>query len=259
MNDPFNFPQTALVIGGTSEIALAIVDRLAQERLHHVVLAARDAVRAGAAATQLRQDHPRLVVDHMVFEAADVESHPRLIQAAVNVLGDIDLVLIAAGMLGTPDAGNGPLGDWRETVDVTTATYSGAVSALHLAANRLHEQGHGSLIVISSVAALRPRRTNPAYGAAKAALDGFTLALNDRFHGSGVQVLLVRPGFVRTRMTEGLGGKLPPMSTTASRVGDDVIDALQHRRRVVWSPRGVVGPGYLGRLLPSAVLRRLPW
>ena len=259
MNDSFNSPRTALVIGGTSEIAEAIVDLLAGQRLRHVVLASRTSTRADETADRLRRRHPDLRVDLLHFDAAELASHESVVDAAVVACGDVDLVIVACGLLGTPDDGSGPLGDRQEAIDVATATYLGPMSILHVAANRLYAQGHGTLAVISSVAALRPRRTNPPYGAAKAALDGFALALADRFHSSGVHVMVVRPGFVRTRMTANLGGKTPPMSTTPERVAADVIDGLRRRRRVVWSPFATRAPGHLARVLPSFVMRRMPW
>ena len=259
MNDAFNLPRTALVIGGTSDIAVAIIDRLATHRLQHLVLASRDRHRAQAVSDRLRNDHEGLQLELAHFDASEVESHAEMLDSAAELLGDIDLVLVAAGSLGTPDRGVGPLGDWTETVDVARSTYVGPISAVHLAANMLHAQGHGTLAVISSVAALRPRRTNPAYGAAKAALDGYTLALADRFHDSGVHVMLIRPGFVRTRMTAGLEGNPPPFATTTDRVADDVIRGLRRRQRIVWSPLLAAGPGLLARFLPGTVMRRLPW
>ena len=257
MNNASNSPQSALVIGGTSEIALAIIDRLAAARLQHVILASRNEVDAAAVAQRLRAEHPSLKVGLASFEAANLETHATVIESATAELGDIDLVIIAVGALGTPDQGTGPLGEHASTIAVLNATFLAAISMLHLAANQLHRQGHGTLLVISSAAALRPRRTNPAYGAAKAGLDGFTLALADRLHGTGVRVQLLRPAFVATRMTNGL--PTPPMSTTTTQVADDVVNGLRRGRAVIWSPRQAAVPAHIARLLPSSIMRRLPW
>lgn len=259
MNDTFRGPQVAVVIGGSSDIAAAIVDRLARSGLSRVVLLARDQGRLGAVAARLRQAHPRLRVDTGPFDAAVTANHAEVLQHATEGIGDIDLVIVAAGALGTPDAGTGPLGSSSEAVDVMLSTFVGPVSMMHAAVERLHAQGHGTLMVISSAAALRPRRTNPTYGSAKAGLDAFSAALRDRLHGSGVSVMVVRPGYVSTHMTADLTGPKPPMTTTADRVAADVVEGLRHGRTVVWSPRLAAGPAVVARLLPSFVLRRMPW
>ena len=259
MNDTLNSPQTAVVIGGTSDIAVAVIELLATQRLRHVVLLARDAQRAEDVGKQLTACHPSLQVGFVQFDAADTAAHEQAMRDAVAQVGDIDLVLVAVGALGTPDAGNGPLGSRDEALQVMNATFVAPVSMLHVAAAVLHAQGHGTIAVISSVAALRPRRTNPTYGASKAGLDGFTLALRDRLHGTGVHVMLVRPGFVSTQMTARLTGPRPPMSTTPQKVAADVVDGLRRRASLVWSPRPAMGPGYAARFMPSWLLRRLPW
>jgi len=259
MNDTLHSPQTAVVIGGTSDIAAAIVEQLAVQRLRHVVLLARDAQRAEDVGKQLQASHPSLQVGFVQFDATDTASHEQVMQNAVAQVGEIDLVLVAVGVLGTPDGGAGPLGSRDEALAVINATFMAPVSMLHIASTVLHAQGHGTIAVISSVAALRPRRTNPTYGSSKAGLDGFTLALRDRLHGTGVRVMLIRPGFVSTQMTARLSGPQPPMSTTAQKVAADVVDGLRRGAFVVWSPRPAMGPGYAARFMPSWLLRRLPW
>ncbi len=112
------------------------------------------------------------------------------------------------------------------------------------------------MIVLTSAGAVRPRRSNAVYGAAKAALDSLALALGDELAGSGVRIVVVRPGFVRTRMTEGL--REPPLSTDPETVGRAVARGLERGTRVVWVPPAMGAMMSLLRLLPRPLYRRLP-
>ena len=106
-------------------------------------------------------------------------------------------------------------------------TFLGGGSLLLAALRRLRDKA-GTLVVLSSVAAERPRAANAVYGAAKAGLDALAQGLSDSLAGSGVRVLVVRPGFVRTRMTEGL--KPAPFATTPEAVADATVTALTGSR-----------------------------
>jgi decaprenylphospho-beta-D-erythro-pentofuranosid-2-ulose 2-reductase len=116
-------------------------------------------------------------------------------------------------------------------------------------------------VVLSSVAAVRPRKFNSVYGATKAALDAFARGLADELHGTGVDVLLVRPGFVSGRMTEGMTPA--PLATTPAGVGSAVAAALDpvtlraRRRGVVWVPAPLVGLATVMRLIPRPIWRKL--
>jgi short-subunit dehydrogenase len=100
------------------------------------------------------------------------------------------------------------------------------------------------------------RRANYVYGSAKAGLDGFACGLADALYGTGVHLLLVRPGFVIGRMTEGMSPA--PFSSTPDQVADATVAALRRQRAVVWVP-GVLRPVFaVMRLLPRAVWRRMP-
>jgi decaprenylphospho-beta-D-erythro-pentofuranosid-2-ulose 2-reductase len=112
------------------------------------------------------------------------------------------------------------------------------------------------VVVLSSVAAVRPRRANFVYGSAKAGLDAVAQGLGAALAGSGVAVVTVRPGFVRTRMTAGLADG--PFATGADEVARAVRDAVRTRPEVVWVPRVLRLVMNTARLLPRTVFRRLP-
>jgi short-subunit dehydrogenase len=111
-------------------------------------------------------------------------------------------------------------------------------------------------VVFSSVAGVRVRRANYVYGSAKAGLDGFAGGLGDALAGSGVRLLLVRPGFVIGRMTEGMSPA--PLSSTPDQVADATVAALRRGREVVWVPGALRLMFAVLRLLPRAIWRRMP-
>jgi short-subunit dehydrogenase len=130
------------------------------------------------------------------------------------------------------------------------------VSLLTVLANTLRSAGSGSIVVFSSVAGVRVRRANYVYGSAKAGLDGFCSGLADALHGSGVNLLVVRPGFVIGRMTEGMTPA--PLSSTPAHVAAATVRALAKRRRSVWVPWALRPMFVTMRMLPQFVWRRMP-
>ena len=111
-------------------------------------------------------------------------------------------------------------------------------------------------MVLSSVAGERVRRSNYIYGASKAALDGFALGLGEALRGSGGTVLVVRPGYVHTRMTQGLPAA--PLSTTPKQVAAATLHALDTGAEIVWVPGTLRLVLTVLRHLPRNVFRRLP-
>ncbi|WP_030233379.1 MULTISPECIES: decaprenylphospho-beta-D-erythro-pentofuranosid-2-ulose 2-reductase [unclassified Streptomyces] len=250
MKDAFGLPQSLLVLGGTSEIALATARRLIARRTRTIWLAGRPSPALEEAAGQLR----RLGADvHTVaFDALDPTSHEAVL-GKVFAEGDIDMVLLAFGLLG--DQAHDER-DPEAAVRVAQTNYTGAVSAGLVCARALQAQGHGSLVVMSSVAGERARRANFIYGSSKAGLDAFAQGLGDALHGTGVHVMVVRPGFVRTRMTAGLPES--PLATTPEAVAAAVELGLRRRSETVWVPGALRVVMSALRHLPRAVFRRLP-
>jgi decaprenylphospho-beta-D-erythro-pentofuranosid-2-ulose 2-reductase len=263
MRDSLGAVQSVLVLGGASEIGVAIAAGLAGPRQATVILAGRHPAALDAAAETVRAAGAARV-ETLAFDADDTAGHaPVLAEAAALAGRDLDVVVLAFGVLGaeraagtrTPDAG-APGPDPAGLVAMARTNYVGTVSAGLAAAHHLRGQGHGAIVVLSSVAGVRVRRANFVYGSSKAGVDGFARGLADSLRGSGVQVLVVRPGFVRTRMTEGLPDA--PLATTAGDVAAATVAALAAGKELVWVPRSL-GPMFTGlRHLPGAVWRRLP-
>ncbi len=252
MKDGLGDVQSILVLGGGSDIAQATVRRLVERRCRTVVLAAHHPEAVEPFAAELRAAGAS-DVSVVAFDAADTASHAAVIDAAFAEHEDIDVVLLAFAVLGDQAAFDADPG---AAVAVAQVNYVGSVSVGLLAASCLRAQGHGLLVVLSSVAGVRARAVNFVYGSTKAGLDAFAQGLGDRLAGSGASVLVVRPGFVRTKMTAGM--KDAPMSTGPEQVADAIVAGIRKGRRIVWVPATLRPTFGLLRLAPQVVWRRLP-
>lgn len=243
MKDAFGLPQSLLVLGGTSEIALATARRLIARRTRTVWLAGRPS----PALEQAAEGLCALGADvrTVAFDALDPASHETVL-GKVFAEDDIDLVLLAFGILG--DQAHDERDPVR-AVQVAQTNYTGAVSAGLVAARALQTQGHGSLVVLSSVAGERARRADFIYGSSKAGLDTFAQGLGDALHGTGVHVMVVRPGYVRDE---------EPLSTTPEAVATAIELGLRRRSEVVWVPGALRLVMSALRHTPRALFRRLP-
>ncbi|HKP89684.1 MAG TPA: decaprenylphospho-beta-D-erythro-pentofuranosid-2-ulose 2-reductase [Thermoleophilaceae bacterium] len=250
MRDAVGAVQSLLVLGGTSEIGLATARRLVGDRTRRVVLAARDTEGAERAAAELRQLGAEVHV--VAFDARDYGSHDALVEEAFERLGDVDCALVAFGVLGDQER---LATDRSAAVEAVEANYVGAVSVCVPLAERMRRQGHGTIVVLSSVAGERARKSNFVYGSSKAGLDAFAQGLGDRLHGDGVHVMVVRPGFVRTKMTAGLDDA--PMSTDPDAVAESIAAGLRRGADTVWSPAPLRVVMSVLRHLPRALFRRL--
>jgi decaprenylphospho-beta-D-erythro-pentofuranosid-2-ulose 2-reductase len=245
-------PQTAVVIGGSSDIARATMRLLAQRRLHRAVLAGPHPDALEEAAEELRALGVAEVTT-VPLDASEPSAPGWFNDRVVHLLGRVDLVLVATGYLGT--AALGELTP-EEVVKNLTVNFTGPAALTLALAKTMVAQGSGRIVVLSSVAGVRTRRANFVYGSAKAGLDGFALGLSDVLVGTGVDVTVVRPGFVRTKMTTGLPDA--PLTVGPQVVAAALVRALETGQAVVWVPpvlRAVFG-GL--RLLPRSVWRRLP-
>jgi decaprenylphospho-beta-D-erythro-pentofuranosid-2-ulose 2-reductase len=192
-------------------------------------------------------------VTTLAWDASHAATGPHVIAAASKELGDIDLVLVAAGILGDQARAEA---DVEHAVDILCINLVGVAAAILPAADRLRNQGHGTIIVFSSVAGLRGRRANYDYGASKAGLDALDDGVQTSLAGSGAHLLVVRPGFVHTKMTSHM--ESAPFATTPEVVGAAVAEAVRKGREAIHVPR-LLGPVFAGfRLLPRPIFRRLP-
>ena len=251
MRDALGAIESVLVLGGGSDLAVAIVEELAKERTRTVVLAGRDPDRLADPAERLRAAGVT-TVETIAFDAAATETHEAVIDQVWSDHPDLDLVILAFGVLGSQDAFDA---DPKAAADAAVVNYAGGVSAGLAVATHLRAQGHGTLAVITSVAGERARADNFVYGSTKAGLDAFTQGLADRLAGSGASVMAIRPGFVRTAMTEGMPDG--PMATTADAVARDVVAGLKRGAHTVWSPAKLRWVFAILKVLPRPIWRKL--
>lgn len=250
MDTPTDAEGAVLIFGGRSEIGLEVAQRLAPGRV--VVLAARRSTDLTREAASLRASGATQV--HCVeFDADDLASHPALVDRVTSEYGPIGVAVLAFGILGDQDLAER---DPAHAIAVVHTDFVAQVSVLTVLAKVMREAGSGQIVVFSSVAGIRVRKANYVYGAAKAGLDGFASGLEDSLHAGGVQLLLVRPGFVIGRMTEGM--EPAPLSSTPDQVAEAVVEGLAKNRNRIWVP-GALRPAYaIARFIPQALWRRMP-
>jgi decaprenylphospho-beta-D-erythro-pentofuranosid-2-ulose 2-reductase len=235
-----------LLLGGTSEIGLAILSALDLPRDAEVILAGRDPQRLAAAGKTLNR--PVAVAR---YDAMDTASHQAFADE-ICAAGVPDIVIAATGILIPQERA---AQDVRLAASMIETNFTGHVTALLAVGGHMRRRGSGTIVVLSSVAATRPRKFNAVYGATKAALDAFARGYADDLHGTGVRLLLVRPGFVTGRMTEGM--TRAPLATTPEAVGQAVAVALRGKKSTVWVPASLAGLATAMRLVPRPLWRKI--
>ena len=256
--DAVGNPQTILLLGGTSEIGLAICERYLRDTGARVILAdLPDAPKRAAAIEQMRAAGAR-EVEYLDFDALDTKSHPALIESAW-ARGDVDVAIVAFGVLG--DAGE----LWQnqaKAVMTAQINYTAAVSVGVLIGEKMRAQGFGQIIAMSSVAGERVRRSNFVYGSTKAGLDGFYLGLGEALREFGVRVLVVRPGQVRTTTTlehwKATGAKEAPFTVDKEYVAELAVAAAGSGKELIWAPNPVRYLMTVMRHIPRPIFRKLP-
>lgn len=251
MKDASGQIDRVLVLGGDSDIGVTVAEALVRDRgASEVVLAGRRPDELGVRESRLQAAGARIRT--LAFDALDFDSHDGFVEEAFGH-GDVDVVVLAFGVLGDQARSET---DGAFARSVVQTNFTGAVSVLVPLAERLRQQGHGDIVVLSSIAAVQARRANYTYGASKAGLDAFALGLGDALAGTGARVLVVRPGMVRTKMSAGMPEA--PFTTDATTVGTAVVHALDDRTaNVLHVPAPVRFVAWVLRLLPRPVLRML--
>lgn len=249
MQNALQEPQKIVLLGGTSEIGRAIVDELLTPATRTLVLACRRPDEAQP--ERFRRDGLDVVAEH--FDAADTASHEPFVRRLAAAYGDIDVAIVAFGVLGSQAEFDD---DPQAAADAVQVNYTGAVSSTLALAAQMRRQGHGHIAVLSSVAGERGRAANYVYGSSKAGLDAFAQGLGDALAPTGVKVTVVRPGFVHSKMTRGM--KSAPFATTPRVVGELTVAGMRAGKHTVWAP-GILRYVFMVlRHVPRPIFRRLP-
>jgi decaprenylphospho-beta-D-erythro-pentofuranosid-2-ulose 2-reductase len=253
MNDAFNHPRSVVVLGGSSDIASALVDRLVADRCRIVTLGGKDPeslARAAKRAKEAGADTAKTVV----FNALDIENVEAAVADCFEAVGDtVDLVLITIGRLGDAAA---DVMEANRIAENITVNFTWPAAALGSIAQRLRKQGYGRIVVFSSVAGVRIREANFIYGSAKSGLDGYALGLAETLRGSGVHLQIVRPGFVRSKMTAAL--RSVPFAVDPEVVATAVTRGIERNQPIIWVPSTLRWVFLVLRHLPQQLWRRFP-
>jgi decaprenylphospho-beta-D-erythro-pentofuranosid-2-ulose 2-reductase len=250
MIDALGIPQSMLLLGGTSDIGLALVHHYARLRPPRIMLAARPTQRRDAAAAELTDAGcPVTPID---FDASDNSSRKHVVDRA-GADGDIDLAVVAFGLLGDAERAWTDSDHARELAEVN---YLAPVQIGAELANSLKTQGHGIIVALSSVAGERVRRSNFVYGSTKSGMDGFYLGLGEALRPYGARVLVVRPGFVRSKMTA--DQPTGPLSVTPQQVATAAAAGIRDRKDIIWVPKTLRPLMSVLRHVPRPLFRRLP-
>jgi decaprenylphospho-beta-D-erythro-pentofuranosid-2-ulose 2-reductase len=254
--DALGSPQTILLLGGTSEIGLAICERYLRDAPAHIILAALpdDPGREAAAAQMTRANAKSVTL--VDFDAVDTDSHPAVIDECFsdgNAPRDVDVAIVAFGLLGDAEE---LWQNQRKAVQIAEINYTAAVSVGVLLGEKMREQGVGRIIAMSSAAGERVRRSNFVYGSTKAGLDGFYLGLGEALKPFGVNVLVIRPGQVRTRMSAHV--KEAPLTVDKEYVADLAVTASAKGKDLVWAPGAFRYVMMVLRHIPRPIFRKLP-
>nr|WP_311523960.1 SDR family oxidoreductase [uncultured Corynebacterium sp.] len=237
-------PGTVLLLGARSDIGGEIAVRICSGR--EVVLAARSSDGLDDVKRRLLAAGAT-VVRAVNFDATNLDSHRRIVREA----GEVTSAIVAFGILGDQELAER---DEREAACIATVDYVAQVNMLTVLAD---EMARGEIFAFSSIAGWRARRANYVYGSTKAGLDAFCQGLSDKLHGTGLNLILARPGFVIGAMTEGM--KPAIMSVTPDVVADAVVEAaVKGRSTTVWIPRRLTVLATIMRLVPRPIWRHMP-
>jgi NAD(P)-dependent dehydrogenase (short-subunit alcohol dehydrogenase family) len=242
----------AVILGGTSGMGRAIAQRLAERGDSVFVLGIGEAELAKSAA-DLRARHPKHEgAGHAVLDLERPEGFSAALDAADAHLGQFDTVIVTAAMFASQEALEADVDLARRLV---TVNFAHTVVFCEHARKRLLARGGGRLTVFSSVAGDRGRKPVAIYGSTKAGLSSYLEALDHKFHGAGLSVLCVKPGFVKTGMTAGL--KPPPFAGEPDRVARDVVRAMDAKKPILYTPGIWAWVMLVIRWLPRIVMRKI--
>ena len=246
-------PQTLLLLGGTSEIGLAICVEYLQQGPMRVVLACLPGDPGIEDARAQMTASGATAVDVVDFDATATDTNPDAVDSCFSG-GDVDVAIVAFGLLGENEQ---LWTDQAKAVQIAQINYTGAVSVGVLLGEKMKKQGYGRIIAMSSAAGLRARRSNFVYGSTKAGLDSFYTGLGYALSEHGVDVLLIRPGQVRTRMSAHVDEA--PLTINKDEVARIAVKNSGRDKGAVFAPAAFGGVMAVLTHVPRPIFRKLPF
>ncbi len=245
-------PLNVVLLGGTKGMGRAVARRLASrgDRVH---LLGRDADELAKGAADLQARSPSgATMSWSVCDLERPEQFAAAIEAAATALGGFDTVVITAALFATQPR----LETDREfTRRLLTVNFANTIVFCEYVRDYLLARGGGTLCVFSSVAGERARKPVVIYGSSKAGLSAYLEGLDHKFRSAGLRTVCIKPGFVRTAMTEGLPE--PPFTVDADAVAGTVVRAVDRGTPVVYAPPIWALVMLVIRWLPRAVMRKI--
>jgi decaprenylphospho-beta-D-erythro-pentofuranosid-2-ulose 2-reductase len=240
--------KNALILGATSDMALAIAREFADHG-YSLTLAARNTERLKAIEADVVIRH-RVQVYPVFFDALDINRHAEF-YSTLPVKPDV--VVCVFGLLGDQVKAQT---NWDHCNEIILSNYVSAVSILNIVASDFEARKHGAIVGISSVAGERGRQSNYIYGSAKAGFTAYLSGLRNRLFKSGVHVVTVKPGFVKTKMIENI--KTPgPITASPKLVGKEVYNAVAKRQNTIYT-LGLWRPiMYIIKTIPEGIFKKM--
>lgn len=248
MLNAFHSPQSVALIGATSEIGQSILKALPHDNLEKCFVVARDPKRAANALAEFLPSGTTLT--NVSFQAEKTQTHKALVEQLFSD-GDLDVAIIAAGVLGN----DAELDEAANALEVMNVNYVASAHLMLLIAERMKWQGHGRIEIISSFAQTRPRVDNFVYGSSKAGLDFMARGLNEKLIDTGVSICILRPGFVRTRMTRLMPEA--PFTVNSDKVGKLAVQLLKSGELIGYAPSILKWVALIFKILPSTIFRKI--
>ena len=230
MLNGFKSPGRIALIGAQSDIGRSIIDQLPKNSSPEVIRVDRSGEYA--------------------LDVTDKIAREKIVTKLFDV-GDLDLAIIAVGLLGTDSA----MSEADNLVAAMDVNYLATVHLLKLISDRMKSQAHGTILVISSFAQVRPRDDNFGYGSTKAGLDFYARGLASQLKGTGVTIKILRPGFVKSKMTEGMA--IPPMTISTDECGRYGVQAITSKKLVTWAPSQLKYVALIFKVLPLSIFRKI--
>ena len=252
MIDGLGSVQSVVLIGGTSEIGIATLHEMGKrKRLQRIVLCGRQSENLQRTAEILAFDFANAKIELVPMDLLNSGTLSLVVEEIFDA-GRIDVVVLAAGVL--PDASRA-MDDAEYAVESAKVNFLGPLEIGTAALSRFRKQGHGTLVVMSSVAAERPRKDNYVYGSAKSGIDAWANGAADAIAGTAVRVLVVRPGMVRTRMSAGIPEA--PLTSNPDDVAKVIARRLSRGPVTVWVPGKLRWLMFVLRHLPRPIFRKI--
>jgi len=230
MLNGFKSPGRVALIGSRSDIGVSIIKQLPEDSSREVILIGR----SGDYELNVTDKGARERVVAQLFDA-----------------GDVDLVVIAVGLLGKDPQ----LSTSENLLAAIDVNFLSSAHLMELISERMRRQAHGAILIVSSFAQVRPRDDNFRYGSTKAGIDFYARGLASSLQGSGVSVKILRPGFVKSKMTEGM--EVAPLAITAEECGKYGVAALSSKKVVTWAPSKLKYAAVIFKALPPSLFKKI--